>query len=151
MANSKYTHTCAYLTALFPGMSGWAITRKVKPIWIFMKQEAVSGSGISWAICKSAPHSRQITMPATHHSVFTGPTPFLSLNQQHHKALKGCLAESNSSLPLGLWLTLPAGWLPRTRTTRVSWYQKGNQSGVHWSKREWVAVASGATFEMSLT
>ena len=29
----------------------------------------VSGSGISWAICKSAPHSRQITMPATHHYV----------------------------------------------------------------------------------
>ena len=24
------------------------------------------------------------------------------------------LAESNGSLPLGLWLTLPAGWLPRT-------------------------------------
>jgi len=29
----------------------------------------VSGSGISWAICKSAPRSRQITMPAPHHSV----------------------------------------------------------------------------------
>ena len=28
----------------------------------------MSGSGISWAICKSAPRSRQITMPATHHS-----------------------------------------------------------------------------------
>ena len=27
-----------------------------------------SGSGISWAICKSAPHSRQITTPAPHHS-----------------------------------------------------------------------------------
>jgi len=30
----------------------------------------VSGSGISWAICKSAPRSRQITTPAPHHSVF---------------------------------------------------------------------------------
>jgi len=30
----------------------------------------VSGNGISWAICKSAPRSRQITMPAPHHSVF---------------------------------------------------------------------------------
>ena len=27
-------------------------------------------SGISWAICKSAPRSRQITTPAPHHSVF---------------------------------------------------------------------------------
>ena len=30
-----------------------ASTRKVKPIWILLKQETVSGSGISWAICKS--------------------------------------------------------------------------------------------------
>jgi len=30
----------------------------------------VSGNGISWAICKSAPRSRQVTMPASHHSVF---------------------------------------------------------------------------------
>jgi len=33
----------------------------------------VSGSGISWAICKSVPRSRQITMPAPHHSVFYRP------------------------------------------------------------------------------
>jgi len=42
----------------------------------------VSGSGISWAICKSAPHPRQITMPAPHHSVFTGRMPFLLPNEQ---------------------------------------------------------------------
>ena len=30
----------------------------------------MSGSGISWAICKTAPGSRQITTPAPHHSVF---------------------------------------------------------------------------------
>ena len=45
-------------------------TRKVKPIWILLKQETASGSGISWAICKSASRSRQITMPSPHHSVF---------------------------------------------------------------------------------
>jgi len=28
----------------------WAGTRKVKPIWILLKQDTVSGSGISWAI-----------------------------------------------------------------------------------------------------
>ena len=26
--------------------------RKVKPVWILLEQETVSGSGISWAICK---------------------------------------------------------------------------------------------------
>jgi len=33
----------------------------------------VSGSGISWDICKSAPHSRQINTPAPHHSIFYRP------------------------------------------------------------------------------
>jgi len=55
--------TCQSLTR-------WAGTRKVKPIWILLEQETVSGRGISWAICKSAPRSRQITTPAPHHSVF---------------------------------------------------------------------------------
>ena len=64
------THTHTRLTALCPGLPGWASTRKVKPVWILVKQETMSGSGISWAICKSAPHSRQITMPAPHHSFF---------------------------------------------------------------------------------
>ena len=45
-------------------LPGWAGTREVKPIWILLKHKTVSGSGISWAICKSAPHSRQITTPS---------------------------------------------------------------------------------------
>ena len=67
------THTHIRLTALFPGLPGWAGNRKVKPIWILLKQETVSGSGISWAICKTAPRSRQITTPVPHHSVFYRP------------------------------------------------------------------------------
>ena len=68
---SNVTHT--RLTALSPGLPGWAGTRKVKPIWISLKQETVSGSGISWAICKSAPRSRQITTPAPNHSTLHHP------------------------------------------------------------------------------
>jgi len=64
---SNNTHTHTHLTALCLGLPGSAGTRKVKPIWIVLKQETVSGSSISWAICKSAPSSRQITTPATHH------------------------------------------------------------------------------------
>ena len=41
----------------------YLLNRKVKPIWILLEQETVSGSDISWAICKSAPRSRQITTP----------------------------------------------------------------------------------------
>ena len=59
---------------------GWAAgrvyqkgTRKVKPMWILLKQDTVSGSGISWSICKSAPRCGQITTPAPHHSVVYRP------------------------------------------------------------------------------
>jgi len=61
---ANITHTP--ITALFPGLPGWASTRKVRPVWILLKQETVSGRGISWAICKS----RQITMPVPYHSSF---------------------------------------------------------------------------------
>jgi len=54
-----------------------------------MRQEMMGfgdGSGISWTVCKqSAPRSRQITMPAPHHSFFTGRMLFLppKPNQQY--------------------------------------------------------------------
>ena len=68
-----YSTTHTRLTALCLGLCRWDGTRKVKPIWILLKQETVSGSGISWAICKSAHRSRLITTPAHHHSVFYRP------------------------------------------------------------------------------
>ena len=41
---------------------------------------------ISWTTCKSfAPRSRQITMPASHHPIFTGRMPFLMPNRQLSK------------------------------------------------------------------
>jgi len=70
---SQRTHTHTRLAALCPGLPRWVSTRKVKPIWILLKQETVSSSGISWAVCKSAPRSRQITTPAPHHSGFYRP------------------------------------------------------------------------------
>jgi len=71
---NTYTHPHTHpFNGPFPGLPRWAGTRKVKQIWILPKQETVSGSGISWAICKSAPRSTQITTPATHHSVFYRP------------------------------------------------------------------------------
>jgi len=36
-----------------------------------LEQKTVSGSGISWAICKSTHRPRHITTPAPHHSLFT--------------------------------------------------------------------------------
>jgi len=68
LTRTSYVHTHTRLMALFPGLPRWAGTRKVKPI--VLKQETVSGSGISWDICKSAPRFRHVTMPAPLHSVF---------------------------------------------------------------------------------
>ena len=70
--DNTHTHTDP-LNGPLSGTTRVSRYQKGKPIWILLKQETVSGSGISWAICKSAPRSRQITMPAPHHSVFYRP------------------------------------------------------------------------------
>ena len=75
-----HTHTC--LMALCPWLPGWAGTRKVKPIWILLKQETVSDNGISRAICKSAPRFRHIPRQHPTTQFFTGRMPFLLPNQQ---------------------------------------------------------------------
>ena len=48
----------------------------------------MSGSGISWATCKSAPRSRQITTPAPHHSGFYRPDALPAGPTNSVKALK---------------------------------------------------------------
>jgi len=60
-------------------------------------QEVLSGSGISWAICKSAPHPRQITMPAPTTQFFTGWMPFCR-PANSVIALKANVDEINKSL-----------------------------------------------------
>jgi len=77
-------------------------------MWILMKQETVSGSGISWAICRPAPHSRQITTPAPHHSDFTALKASAAYTHTH--------THTHTHPFIG----------PLSRTTRVSRYQKGN-------------------------
>jgi len=57
--------------------------QKSKPFWILLEQVMMG-----WQLYQLdhmqiiASHSRQITMPAPHHSVFTGLIPFLPPNQQ---------------------------------------------------------------------
>ena len=59
------------LTAPFPGLPRWASTRKVKPIWILLKQET-EWHWHQWGA--SLQLTKQITTQATRHSVFM---PFL--------------------------------------------------------------------------
>ena len=53
--NTAQNNTLTHLTALFAGLPVWAGTR-VKPIWILLKQETVSGSGISCTCLHLAPY-----------------------------------------------------------------------------------------------
>ena len=68
-ATHTHTHTHQFNGPL-SGTTQVSRYQKSKSIWILLKQETVSGSGTNWAICKSAPRSRQITMPVPHHSSF---------------------------------------------------------------------------------
>jgi len=53
-----------------------------------LEQEIVSCSVIIWVICKSAPCSRQVTMPASYHSVFYRPDAIPATQNISVKALK---------------------------------------------------------------
>ena len=66
--NGEYTHTHPF-NGPFSRTTQVSRYQKGKTN-LDLKQETVSGSGISWDVCKSALRSRQITTPATHHSVF---------------------------------------------------------------------------------
>ena len=79
MLNNTHTHP---FNGPFSGTTRVSRYQKGKPISILLEQETVSGSGISLAVYKSAPRSRQITTPAPHHCFFTGRMPFLPPNQQ---------------------------------------------------------------------
>jgi len=68
----QHTHTHPFNRPL-SGTTRVSRYQKGKTNLDFTEAREVSGSGISWAICKSAPSSRPITMPASHHSVFYRP------------------------------------------------------------------------------
>jgi len=61
----KATRTLAHqFNSPSSGTTGVSRYQKAKPIRILLKWETLSGSGISWAICKSAFRSRLINTPA---------------------------------------------------------------------------------------
>ena len=125
------THTHTRLTALCLGLLRWAGTRKVKPIWILLKQQTVSGSGISWAVCKFAHRSRQITMPSPHHSVFYRPDALPATQPTVSKALKALNVSTRSWIRCHItnyyyYYTCLAASFPGQPS--VSRYQKGKTS-----------------------
>jgi len=62
--------------------------QKVKTNLDLLMHETVSGSGISWDMCKSAACSRQITTLAPHRSVFYRPDALPAAQPTESNALK---------------------------------------------------------------
>ena len=74
LTNLAHTHTHTYpFNGPLSGTTRVGRYQKGKTNLDLLKQETVNGNGINWAICKSAPRSRQITTPAPHHSFFYRP------------------------------------------------------------------------------
>jgi len=67
--NFLHLHTHPF-NCPFSGTTQVSRYQKGKAVWILLKQVTVSGSGISWAVCKSA---LTRTTLAPHHSVFYRP------------------------------------------------------------------------------
>jgi len=117
---SQVSHTQTHTTVLLLvwNMSGTTRvsryqkgkTKKVKTNLDLLEQEIVSGSGICWAVCKSAPHPRQ---PRQHPTTqfFTGWMPFLPPNQQHQSTEDVTVEQQKnrnfaSQMTLKLWLNM---------------------------------------------
>ena len=82
-SQQSHTHTHTHpFNGPLSGTTRVSRYQKGKPTWILLKQETVSSSGISWAMCKSAPRFRQITTPAPHHSVFYRPDALPAAQRQ---------------------------------------------------------------------
>jgi len=111
--------------------------QKVKTNVDLLQQETVSGCGISWAIYKSALRSRQITMPAPHHSVFLQARCPSCCPTNSVRALK-THTHTHTTVLLLFWNMSGTTWVCR--------YQKGKtrkvktnldllELWIYWSKR----------------
>ena len=70
LSTRHYRHTHTHTHPFNGPFSGVSQYQKGKTNLDFTEARDSESSGISRAICKCAPRSRQITMPVTHHSSF---------------------------------------------------------------------------------
>ena len=99
----------------------------------------MSGSGISWAICKSAPRSRQITTPVPHHSVFyrldalpaAQPTPSRHWRQPERRLWLLCIFHFSLVPPCIVCICMQIA----TRTGRcLSGHVSSSSYSIAWSR-----------------
>jgi len=94
-------HTHNHLTALCPGLPGWAGTRKVKPIWIWLKQVCTSLQTDNHASTPPLSFYRPDALPAAQPTASKHSRQSMPQNKQPFNG-------------------------PLSGSTQVSQYQKGN-------------------------
>ena len=122
------THTSTCLTALCPGLPGWAGTRKATPVWILLKQERQW----QWQLHQLG-HMQVCTSLQTYNHASTPPLSFLQAGcpscppTNSVKALitKQCVVYLPALLFLG----------PRKRTCERRWRSRGCWQSVRISTR----------------
>ena len=117
----KHTHTHLYNGPL-SGTTWVSQYQKGKTNLDLLKQEIMCGSGISWAICKSAPCSRQMTMPAPHYSVFYRPDalPAVQPTVSKHWRITHTHTHTHTHTRLTAFFTGLPGWAG-TRKVKPIW------------------------------
>ena len=86
----------------------------------------MSGSDISWAICKPAPHSRQIAMPAPHQSVFYRVDALPAVQQIASKHWRQAVKTTKQQM-------LPKTW-PQNHNNKNNRPSRGRM----WCRKSWV-------------
>ena len=141
--HTQYTHTLPF-NGPFSGTTRVSRYQKGKPTWILLKQQTASGSGISWAICKSARCSRQITMSATHHSLFYRPDAIPAAQQTaskhyillfknitvYHGPRQSCMLKQCKTETLWLW-TINRKWGMGDQIATLSLTKDDNHTGLN--------------------
>ena len=83
--SEAFIHTTWHtrLTAPCPGLPAWAGTRKVKPICILLKQETVSGSGISCTSLQTGNHASTPPLSSYRPDALPAAQPTASKHWRH--------------------------------------------------------------------
>jgi len=100
--HNKHTHQ--FNGNFFPGVPTWASNRKVKPIWILLKQltAAVASAGPYIQVCTSLQTDNHASTTAV--CYFYSRMPFLPHNQQHHSIVYICTNTYTNTHIHTLWV-----------------------------------------------
>jgi len=122
----KHTHTHKHP---FNGpLSGTTRVRRYQKDKTNLEFNEARGSGISWAVCKSAPCSRQITTPAPHHSVFHRPDALPATQPTVSKQRRRTIHITNTWSKFRSQINLPLEKLPSAENQGQSTTLSSSQS-----------------------